>query len=115
MKRLLISCAALALLSACSAADQAKAIASTGQALTTADQLATKYVMLPLCPAGATRMPNGTVCSLKVISDQMKADAQIAHDAYKAAEANPTSATAATAAAALVALQALVPLTTAAP
>lgn len=94
---------------ACSPGQQATAIAATGTALTAADQAALKYVTLPLCPAGNTMMPDGTLCSQPAISAQIKLASAAAYAAYKAAEADPTSATAATAAGALAALTALLP------
>jgi hypothetical protein len=110
MKRLAILTGLLAgalTLQACSASQQATAIAATGTALTAADQAALKYATLPVCPTGKTTMPDGTLCQLAAITAQMKLAAQSAYNAYKAAEANPTSASAAAAAAALAALTAI--------
>ena len=114
MKRYMIcsiaaSVVGVAMFGACS--NPATGIAATGTALTAADTLALKYVTLPLCPAGATKMPDGTLCSSALISAQIKQAAASAYAAYKAAEANPTSTTAAAAAAALAALSSLIPPT----
>ena len=63
-----------------------KTIAAVGIALTAADQAALAYVTLPLCPAGASMGPNGTLCSQASISVQIKVAAAKAYAAYKAAE-----------------------------
>ncbi len=54
-------------------------------ALTTADNIAIRYVTLPLC--GPTHAK--PLCSEAAVSAKIKAAAQRAHDAVKAAEANP--------------------------
>jgi hypothetical protein len=99
-------------LAGCSSGQQATAIAATGTALTAADQAALQYATLPLCPAGKTTMPDGTLCSRATATANIKTAAATAYAAYKAAELNPTSATAATAAAALAALTTLLPVET---
>lgn len=102
----------LLFLAACDTTTTAKTLAATGVALTAADTTAMQYVTLPLCPAGATQMPDHTLCSQAAISAQIKSAAQTAYNAYQAAQANPTSATLATVAAAISALTSLVPVAT---
>lgn len=74
-------------------------------ALTAADQVALQYVTLPLCgpahPAPA--------CSQPAITARIKASAQAAHDAVKAAEKSGDNASLAAANAAVAALVAITP------
>ena len=63
----------------------ATTVAGAEEALTAADQVALAYVTLPQCPpAGGT---DGLTCSQAATIKTIKADAQAAHDAVKAAEA----------------------------
>lgn len=84
-------------------------VAQLEVALTGADQLAFNYATLPVCPIGATTQPSGALCQDPTKTTKIKADAQVAHDAIKAAQANSTSATLAAANAAFSVLSAELP------
>lgn len=77
---------AVILLSACAKTPPpATLVATAEQTLTAADQVALVYVTLPQCPA--TSGVDGLTCSQEATILVIKADAQKAHDAVKAAEA----------------------------
>jgi hypothetical protein len=85
-------------------------VAGAEEALTAADQVATVYAGLPQCPA--TDGTDGLTCSQAKTIVVIKADAQTAHDAVKAAEivaAGGGAPDLTTATAALAALQAAFP------
>lgn len=88
----------------CTGAQVRTTVAEAEVALTGADQLALKYVTLPVCP-----QTNGALCSDPAISAKIKTAAATAYTAVKAAEASGGSADLAAANAAIAALTAVVP------
>ena len=110
MKKIL-ACAGLLILAACTQQQQATTVAMAGTGLTATDTLALHYVTLPVCPAGATTMPDGTLCSNPSISAQIKSAAQEAFDAYNAYEANPSAALQTAVEQAIAKLAGLIPTT----
>jgi hypothetical protein len=102
---LLLALAALLLSGCASTGTTQTTVYSAANALTAADDVATKYVTLPLC--GPTHP--APLCSDAAITAQIKSYAQKAHDAVKAAEAAGDSATLATANAAIAALVSVTP------
>lgn len=72
-----------------------KGVYSAAVALTAADQVAIQYVVLPLCGPAHPK----PACSEAAVTAKIKAAAQSAHDAVKAAEAAPPGDTASLAAA----------------
>jgi len=106
LTRYLTTAALVAGLGACSASP-AVSIAATGTGLAAAQNIALKYVTLPVCPTGKSTMPDGTFCQDTTITANIKKASADATSGYDAAALNPTSATAALAAAALATLTAI--------
>ena len=90
-------------IAACSSTSTQHAVYDAASVLTIADKAALVYTSQPRCPPGKS----GLGCSDQATVDKIKAAAQQAHDAVKAAEADPSSA--GIASAAIAALVALIP------
>jgi hypothetical protein len=108
----MIALAALISVAACNSNPTATTIAATGNALAAAQDTAIKYTTLPVCPVGATKMPDGTLCQNPAVTVKIKAASADATRLYLVAYNSQTSADSTAASTALAVLVALLPIVT---